>query len=176
MLYNRGNRRSYDIWNSTYGCDGWDYNSILPYFIRSENNTSPEIVANNPGYHGTQGPMAISPMPRPDPILFLFQKQMNSFGIPTLDINGANQLGTMIYELTIKDGKRHGTGNAFIDPNPYPNNLHIITDSLVTKILFDTTNRNNISAIGVTYHRNGNNYTVYASREVIISAGKYKIK
>ena len=170
MLYNRGNRRSFDTWANNYGATGWDYNSILPYFIRSENNTSPNIVQTNPGYHGTMGPMGVSPMPHPDEILYLFQKQMNSFNIPTLDINGANQLGTMIYELTVKNGIRSGTANAYIDPNPYPNNLHILINSLVTQILFSN-NNNNLTATGVQFRKNGVTYTVQATREVIISAG-----
>lgn len=172
MLYNRGNRRSYDNWARTYGATGWDYNSVLPYFIRSENNTSPTIVAQNYGYHGTSGPMGVSPEPRPDQILYLFQKQMNSFGIPTLDINGANQLGTMIYELTVKNGVRSSTGNAYIDPNPYPNNLHIMINSLVTRILFSNAmGSGRPAATGVEFRRNGVTYTVQASREVIVSAG-----
>lgn len=173
MLYNRGNRRSYDSWARTYGATGWDYNSILPYFIRSENNTSPTIIAQNYGYHGTSGPMGVSPEPRPDQILYLFQNQMNSFGIPTLDINGANQLGTMIYELTVKNGIRSSTGNAYIDPNPYPNNLHIMINSLVTRILFSNTMgaSGRPTATGVEFRRNGVTYTVQASREVIVSAG-----
>ena len=173
MLYNRGNRRSYDNWYTTYGCDGWDYNSILPYFIRSENNTSPKIVQENRGYHGTNGPMGVSPMAHPDPMLYVFQQQMNSFGIPTIDINGESQMGTMIYELTVNNGTRCSTGNSYIDPNPYPNNLHIMANSFVTKILFEHNNQtNNITAIGVEFTRNGNNYTVMANNEVILSAGK----
>ena len=34
MLYNRGNRRSYDAWANTYGADGWTYDDVLPYFRR----------------------------------------------------------------------------------------------------------------------------------------------
>lgn len=167
------NRRSYDEW-AQMGATGWDYASVLPYFIRSENNTDPTIVGQNPGYHGTSGPMGVSPMPHPDEILYLFQKQMNSFGIPTTDINGANQLGTMIYELTIKNGIRSATGNAYLDPNPYPNNLHILANSQATRILFDTNNlmRGNATATGVEFRRDGRSYTVQATREVIVSAGK----
>lgn len=172
MLYNRGNRRSYDNWARTYGATGWDYESVLPYFIRSENNTDLRLVAENPGYHGTNGPMGVSELYRPDPILYVFQKQMNSFGIPTLDINGANQTGTMIYELTIKDGVRASTANAYLEPNPYPDNLHIVAFATVTQILFDTTG-DNITATGVQFQRNGVNYTVDADREVILSAGKH---
>ena len=34
MLYNRGNRRSYDTWVNNYGATGWSYDEVLPYFRR----------------------------------------------------------------------------------------------------------------------------------------------
>jgi choline dehydrogenase-like flavoprotein len=172
MLYNRGNRRSYDNWVNTYGANGWSYDEVLPYFKRSENNTDPEIVRQNAGYHGTNGPMKVSSMPKPDQILFLFQDVMNKLGIPTIDVNGESQSGTMIYQLTVNDGTRSGTGNAYIDPNPHPNNLHIVTQALVTRILFSTFN-NNITATGVQFEKDGQTFTVNATKEVILSAGQY---
>lgn len=168
MLYNRGNRLSYDNWARTYGATDWDYKSVLPYFIRSENNTSPKTLKESPGYHGTSGPMAVSQFPHADEILYLFQKQMNSFGIPTTDINGANQLGTMIYEVNVKDGVRSGTGNAYLDPNPYPSRLHILANALVTRVLINSS----LTATGVEYMRNNIRYTVNATKEVIVSAGE----
>ncbi|CAG2117227.1 unnamed protein product, partial [Medioppia subpectinata] len=51
-------------------------------------------------------------------------------------------------------------------PNPYPDNLHIVCKALVTKILF-----NGLTAIGVEFIVNDISYTVYANREVIVSAG-----
>ena len=35
MLYVRGNRADYDGW-AQRGCRGWDFDSVLPYFIKSE--------------------------------------------------------------------------------------------------------------------------------------------
>ena len=37
MLYLRGNAHDYDQWAAN-GCTGWEYDRILPYFLRSENN------------------------------------------------------------------------------------------------------------------------------------------
>ena len=38
MVYMRGNPRDYDSWRQR-GCTGWDYDSVLPYFKKSENQT-----------------------------------------------------------------------------------------------------------------------------------------
>lgn len=36
LMYVRGNRRDFDHWASL-GNAGWDYRSVLPYFIKAEN-------------------------------------------------------------------------------------------------------------------------------------------
>ncbi|XP_054155915.1 L-sorbose 1-dehydrogenase-like [Oppia nitens] len=172
MLYNRGNRRSYDSWARDYGAQGWSYDEVLPYFKRSENNTDARVVRENQGYHGQGGPMQVTSMQKPDQILELFQDVMNRNGIPTRDINGESQLGTWIYQLTVdSQGTRSGTGNAYIDPNPYPNNLHILTNAMVYRVVFGTTINGRPMATGVQFQLNGRLLTVNASSEVIVSAG-----
>jgi choline dehydrogenase len=39
MIYNRGNRRTFDNWSLKYGVKSWSYDEVLPYFLMSENNT-----------------------------------------------------------------------------------------------------------------------------------------
>lgn len=46
MLYIRGNRRDYDHWETDLGCSGWGWDSVLPYFIKSEDNRDPRIAFN----------------------------------------------------------------------------------------------------------------------------------
>ena len=36
MVYVRGHRTDYDTWAGTYGCAGWSYAELLPYFRRAE--------------------------------------------------------------------------------------------------------------------------------------------
>jgi choline dehydrogenase len=35
MVYIRGNRADYDTWRDAYGCTGWGYAGVLPYFLRA---------------------------------------------------------------------------------------------------------------------------------------------
>ncbi len=36
MIYIRGSRLDYDTWRDEYGCAGWGYKELLPYFLRAE--------------------------------------------------------------------------------------------------------------------------------------------
>lgn len=51
MLYIRGNRRDFDLWDAL-GNKGWSYEEILPYFRKSEDQRNP-YLARNKRYHGT---------------------------------------------------------------------------------------------------------------------------
>ncbi|EFX69856.1 hypothetical protein DAPPUDRAFT_257960 [Daphnia pulex] len=53
MLYIRGNKKDYDDWRDVYGCDGWGYDDVLPYFIKSEDNQNPYLAGTK--YHGKSG-------------------------------------------------------------------------------------------------------------------------
>ena len=52
MIYIRGNRYDYDTWRDDYGCEGWGYTDLLPYFLRAEGNSRGASA-----YHGADGPL-----------------------------------------------------------------------------------------------------------------------
>ena len=42
LVYHRGGRGDYDKW-AELGAKGWDYDSVLPYFLKSESFQSPSF-------------------------------------------------------------------------------------------------------------------------------------
>lgn len=52
MLYVRGNKYDYDQWEKN-GAEGWNYEQVLPYFIKSEANKSPRFKDSRKYYDNT---------------------------------------------------------------------------------------------------------------------------
>ncbi|KAJ8315585.1 hypothetical protein KUTeg_007735 [Tegillarca granosa] len=46
MAYFRGFKADYDTWESL-GAKGWSYDDVFPYFLKSENNMSPDLARNS---------------------------------------------------------------------------------------------------------------------------------
>ena len=102
-------------------------------------------------------------------MMIIHQRALNELGLQNTDINGPVQQGTTIAQATIDTlGVRSSTANAYLDPNPFPKNLHIITRAFVTKLLFKGN-----TAIGVEFFKYGRTYEAMARKEVILSAGKH---
>lgn len=111
MVYIRGNRRDYDGWRDA-GNEGWGYEDVLPYFVRSEDREGPASH-----YHGRGGPLHVSGPTNPHPLALAFIEAAARVGHRRNDdFNGDEQLGAGLYERTILDGYRHSTAAAFLDP------------------------------------------------------------
>jgi choline dehydrogenase len=89
-------------------------------------------------------------------------------GYDILDVNGAQQTGFAWYQFTIRRGTRCSTAKAFLRPVRLRQNLHISLFSHVTKVLIDKDTKR---AYGVEFYKEGNKQVVYATKEVILSAG-----
>ena len=162
MMYIRGHARDYDRWAQS-GCSGWSYADVLPYFKRAE---SFETGAD--GYHGGEGPLAVTKAKGKNPLYEAFQRAGAEAGYQrTDDVNGYQQEGFGRNDRTTgPDGKRANTARMYLDPVKHRRNLTIITRALGTRILLDGRR-----AIGVAYERNGKPQRAGARREVILSGG-----
>ncbi len=164
MVYTRGNARDYDGWATEYGCDGWSYREILPYFRRAEDN---ERFADE--YHGTGGPLAVSDLISPHPLSKVYVQAAQEAGIPyNPDFNGARQDGTGIYQVTQRQGKRCSTAVGYLYEARKRPNLTVITGCHATKILLE-----NGRAVGAQYVRPPDRqlHTARADSEVIVTSG-----
>ncbi len=161
MVYTRGTARDYDRWAAEYGCEGWSFRDVLPYFRRSETNTT---FANE--YHGDSGPLVVSDVV-PDPLTRTFVRAAQQAGIPyNADFNGANAEGCGIYQATIRNGRRCSSAAAYLTLAKGRRNLRVRAGITVHKVLVD-----NGRAVGVSYLDNGRLINEYADCEVILTAG-----
>lgn len=164
MVYVRGNRRDYDYW-AQQGNPGWEYENVLYYFRKSEDNRNP-FLEHNP-YHGSGGYLTVQEAPWRTPLSLAFIKAGMEMGYENRDINGESQTGFMLTQATIRRGSRCSTSKAFLRPIRLRKNLDIIMHSQVTKVLFNKDRR----AHGVEFIRDGKIHAVYAGKEVILSSG-----
>lgn len=161
LLYVRGQREDYDRW-AELGNRGWDYDNVLPYFKKSEDQSR-----GGDAYHGTGGPLKVSDLRLRRPIADHFIAAATECQIPLNDdYNGERQEGVGYFQQTAHNGFRCSTAKGFLKPARRRSNLSVITNALTTKILF-----NGKQAIGVEYKHGGKTHTVYASGEIILSAG-----
>lgn len=172
VVYSRGNRRDFDSWEQVYGAKGWNFTSVLPYFLRSENNSDPNIVNANPTYHSTKGRMEVLTPPSPDGIITKWMDMMRANGVPLGDQNGPSQMGINYFQQTIfANGTRATTASAYLEPYiKVRPNLRVLTRAFARQILFSNST-GNLTAQGIIFENNGANNTVYARKEVILSAG-----
>ncbi|XP_055698387.1 glucose dehydrogenase [FAD, quinone] [Phlebotomus papatasi] len=166
MLYVRGNKNDYNYWESL-GNPGWNYENVLHYFKKSEDNRNP-YLAQTTRYHRTGGYLTVQESPWHSPLVAAFVEAGTELGYPNRDINGADQRGFMIAQGTIRRGSRCSTAKAFLRPIRLRKNFHLSMNSHVTKILIDP---NTKRTYGVEFVKNGKRYQINAKREVILSAG-----
>ena len=163
MVYFRGHPRDFDDWAGVHGATGWSYDELLPYFKRSEANKAwPNSI-----YHGTSGPMAITDIPHPNPLIARFLDAATTLQYRrNADFNGADPEGFGTRQAAIHKGKRVSMASAFLDPARSRPNLTVMTDAAVAKVLIE-----DHRAVGVELVKGGRR--IDARREVIVSSGAY---
>ncbi|XP_052776662.1 glucose dehydrogenase [FAD, quinone]-like [Mya arenaria] len=162
MQYTRGSRFDYDGWAEN-GCVGWDYKSVLPYFLKSEDIQIPELYSSSI-YHRRGGPIAVTYSP-PSDLTPLVLKAGSELGYNVTDYNGELQEGFSVVQSTLRNGIRSSTAHEFIAKEKR-HNLDIVTRSFVTKIFIQDKKAN-----GVFFIRNGRKQYVKARKEIIVSTG-----
>ncbi|HUQ36733.1 MAG TPA: choline dehydrogenase [Aestuariivirga sp.] len=163
MVYTRGHALDYDNWVSQFGCDGWGYADVLPYFKRAETSSRGSNL-----YRGGSGPLQVSvPKFAANPLNSAFIAAGKEAGYPvTQDSNAYQFEGFGPNECTIHNGERWSAAKSYIKPNLKRPNLKIIADSHIDKISIE-----GARATHVVISRGGRLEVVKAKREIVVCCG-----
>ncbi len=161
LLYIRGQEQDYNIWRQL-GNKGWGWNDVLPYFIKSENQERGENE-----FHGVGGPLSVSDTRIKLELLEKFMDAAEEKGIPRVsDFNKGDNFGCGYFQVTEKNGLRCSAAVGYLNPIKKRKNLKIEINCHVQKINFEGT-----KASSVSFWKNNQFCTVYANKEILLSAG-----
>ncbi|MBK5351017.1 choline dehydrogenase [Pseudomonas sp. TH41] len=162
LVYIRGHAYDFDEWESL-GAQGWGYRNCLPYFKRAE---SYEDGGDN--YRGQTGPLhTTNGNHMKNPLYGAWVEAGAEAGyLKTDDCNGFMQEGFGAMHMTVKNGVRCSTANAYLRPAMGRPNLTVITHAMTRQIILEGKR-----AVGVSYDHEGQTHQVYCNREVLVSSG-----
>lgn len=147
-VYVRGLPSDFDEW-AALGCTGWGWSDIRPCFDALERV------------------LKITPHPARNRLCDATIAAAEALGAPRVDdLNTLNGPGVGYQPRTIHHGHRQTAAIAFLNPIRSRPNLRIMTDTDVTRILFDGTH-----ATGVELRDKAGVRTEQAGGEVILCAG-----
>ena len=162
LVYIRGHAYDFDQWEEL-GAKGWGYRNCLPYFKRAES-----FKFGGDDYRGDNGPLSTNNGNNmKNPLYGAWVEAGAQAGyIKTEDCNGYMQEGFGAMHMTVKNGVRWSTANAYLRPAMQRPNLTVVTHAMTRQILLEGKR-----AVGVTYDHNGVTHTVRCRREVLVSSG-----
>ena len=163
MVYMRGNPADYDEWRQR-GCTGWDWDSVLPYFKKAEDQErGPDA------FHGAGGPLRVSDPPVRWELAERWIAAAIEAGLPANpDFNGARQEGAGHFQSTTNQRRRWSTAAAYLRPARMRRHLTVQTNAHATRILIEDGR-----AVGVSFVTDGMLQTARARGEVIICGGAF---
>jgi choline dehydrogenase len=161
MVYVRGNKNDYERWSS-FGLKNWSYENVLPFFKKIETWSGGENR-----YRGGSGILPINQSENKNPLFKAFLNSAQEAGHNiNEDMNGEDQEGFGMYDVTIHKGERASASKYYLKPAKSRKNLKVFTESFVEKVIFDGK-----KAIGIRVKIKNKVQTIYANKEVILSGG-----
>lgn len=157
----RGTVDDYERWANELGCAGWGWPEMLDAFLTVEDDAD----YGGDGLHGKGGPIPLTRLGFDElpPLDHAMRIAMTELGYPTADdYHARDATGISRGAMTLRDGRRVSTNDAYLEPARARTNLSVRGDVLVDRVLLDGSR-----AVGV---RTATGEELEA-REVIVSAG-----
>lgn len=172
-----------DSWEAL-GNPGWNWTTLKGYFSKAY--SSPAVAQDArealaiegwPELNDAKGPIQTSFGNETHPIRKAWAEFFRSSGQYNAgDPFNHSSVGAFSCLASIdSEGKRSYSASAYYKPVELRQNLHVLTNSHVERILFDKSNKSNFpKAIGVQHSLEGATKTVNARKEVILAAGAFQ--
>ena len=174
LMFMRGNRGDYDSWDEIAGGTGmWKWDKVFPYYIRMEDQQSPELINN--GYHSTGGLQSLEFARFMSPLGQAVLDMAKENNIPIGDYNQGDDQGKFgPMQFITKKGVRQSCAKAYLrnDEVLTRKNLDIMINSVVTKLMVDSDKT--VTGVEIERERKllrDKKIFVKARKETIISAG-----
>ncbi|KAK6977206.1 L-sorbose 1-dehydrogenase [Favolaschia claudopus] len=177
-LFTRPNRIDLDLWQTAFGAIGWTWNTISAAIKKAEKFSTTPGLPSIPSYHGQSGPICDTQRP-------LVGEVWNKGVIPAVvacggkesqDQNGGDPSGIWYApKAMFQNSTRSYSANSYYLPNAGRSNLHVLTTSTVSRILWSSKKQGGkVVATGVEYINGstGNKVTLSADR-VVLSGGVF---
>jgi choline dehydrogenase-like flavoprotein len=162
MCYIRGVAADYDSWAEASGDARWSWPQVLPWFLRSEDNSRGAST-----WHGAGGPLGVSDLRYHNTLSATLIEAAVSAGFPRNDdFNGARQAGFGLYQVTQRGGARCSAAAAYLTPVRERNNLCIRTHTLVERVVVSAGR-----AVGVQLRRGRHGTERIDAGEVLLCGG-----
>jgi choline dehydrogenase-like flavoprotein len=132
----RGTPEDYDRWAGPLGCPGWGWSDLLPRFLQVED----DLDYGGDGLHGRGGPIPLARVPFDElgPLDAALREALADSGQPVEDdYHAPGATGVSRTALTVRDGRRVSTNDAYLQPARACPNLVIRGDTLVDRIRLD---------------------------------------
>lgn len=175
-----GTKQSYDNWANAVGDPSYTFDNLLPYFKKSVQFTRPSSLraANATAnyvasaFDPAGGPLQVSYTNYAGPFSSYIKGSLNEIGIAdTPDFNSGSLFGAQYCASTISpvDETRSSSQSSFLNMAARRNNIKVYSATTAQKILFDSTKK--ATSVRVKTVNLTKGYTIYARKEVILSAG-----
>lgn len=171
MYYVRGNQEDYNDWQRV-GNEGWSYKDVLKYFKKLETVDNPQA---NSDIHGRNGylkadfiPQNVTAYYHSATVQQMIRDAAIEQGIPYVEDCSSNTRTCITETLfTLKSGTRMSAAKAYLSSIRERDNLVVMKESTVTKLLIGENKR----VYGVEVYVNGKFVKLRCKKEVIVSAG-----
>ncbi|KAL4925455.1 GMC family oxidoreductase [Aspergillus undulatus] len=184
MSYTRAEDVQIDNWELV-GNKGWNWKSLMPYYKKSEGFQVPteDQIAHganyNANYHGQHGPLKVGwPTSMTNSSVFsVLNETFESLGVHyNRDSEGGKMVGFTVHPDTLDRAKnvREDAARAYYWPYKARSNLKVIPNTQAHKITWANNIQGEAVAAGVEVAGPHGVETIYASKEVILSAGSLR--